>query len=92
VDPLGDPVQRRRPAAAVAVRRQVDRDAGDGIVQPVDDRPPYAPVEGQSVQEDDRRAGPLEVVGQTGLQVSRGCHDAPPEQVPLADGGLIQEA
>jgi len=58
VDPLGNALQRRRLAAAVAVRRQVDRDAGDRAVQPVDDRPPGAAVEGQPVQEYDRGAAP----------------------------------
>ena len=64
----------------------------DGTVQLVDDRPPCAAVEGQSVQKDDQRAGPLDVVGQIGFQVSRGCNGAPPRKVSLVDGGLIQEA
>ena len=58
VDLLGDVFQRRRLAAAVAVRGQVDRDASDGAVQLVDDRPPGAAVEGQPVQEYDRGAAP----------------------------------
>jgi hypothetical protein len=68
---LGGAAERRRLAVAAAVRRQVNRDARNGAVQLLDDRPPRAAVEGQPVQEDDRRARPLDVVGQSGLQVCR---------------------
>jgi hypothetical protein len=71
VDLLGDVFRRRRFAAAAAVRRQVDRDARDGAVQLVDDRPPGAAVEGQPVHEDDRRPSPLHVVGQSGPRARR---------------------
>ena len=81
MDPFGDVFQPCRLAAAVAVRGQVDRDARDGAVQMLDDRSPRAAIERHAVHEDDRRADPLDVVGQSGLQVCRGCHGTTPERV-----------
>ncbi|NIB33696.1 hypothetical protein HBB16_21185 [Pseudonocardia sp. MCCB 268] len=51
--------------------RQVDRDARDGAVQLVDDRPPRPAIEGHPVQQDDGRAGSLDVMGGAGLPDSR---------------------
>ena len=56
VDLIGDVLLRDRLALALAVSGQVDREARHRVAEPVDDRLPDSPVEGQPVHEHGRRA------------------------------------
>ena len=59
VQPARRPRRAGRCAAAVALRGQIDRNAPDGAtVEALDDRPPGAAVERQTVEEHDRVTGP----------------------------------
>ena len=55
VDLIGDVLLRDRLALALAVRGPVDREARHRVTEPVDDRLPDSPVEGQPAYEHDRR-------------------------------------
>jgi hypothetical protein len=56
VDLIGDVLLRDRLALALAVSGPADREARHRVAEPVDDRLPDSPVEGQRVHEHDRRA------------------------------------
>jgi hypothetical protein len=56
VDLIGDVLLRDWLALALAVSGQADREARHRATEPVDDRLPDSPVEGQPVHKHDRRA------------------------------------
>jgi hypothetical protein len=56
VDLIGDVLHRDRLALALPVSGQVEREARHRVAEPVDDRLPDSPVEGQPVHEHDRPA------------------------------------
>ena len=74
----GDLLERCRGAAALAVGGQIDRDAPYRAAEALDDRPPAAAVERQSVQEDDWRASAFVVEGEPRRRVCCCCHHLPP--------------
>jgi hypothetical protein len=56
VDLISDVLHRDRLALALVVSGQVDREARHRVAEPVDDRLPDSPTEGQPVHEHDRPA------------------------------------